>query len=133
MKKQKIITKAKWVDRTLVSLHYKIALCTSEKDFNFELKRLKVPVNDWPVWLPDDAYANTHTLQGANKEEKIIIICIKRGLKNSTPCLIHEATHIFQHEMRLIQEDNPSDEFAAYSIEAIATNLIEAYLKKGKQ
>jgi hypothetical protein len=124
---KKTKTKAKWIDPTLVGNHHKVAICTSEADFKFELKRLRVPITEWPVWLANDAAANTFTFQGKKIEEKIMIVCIQKGLKKPLPILIHEAVHIFQQEMRYIQEDTPSDEFMAYSIEAIAERLIEAY------
>ena len=41
--------------------------------------------------------------------------------------LIHEAVHVFQALKKYIGEDNPGDEFEAYSIEYIAMSLIKEY------
>ena len=126
---KKIVTKAKWIDRTMVRTHYKIAICTSEEDFKFELKRLNVPEKDWNDWLEGDADAMTHTFDGVNKgkPEKIIIVCIRKDNKDFVSFLIHEAVHIYQFEINFINEVNPSDEFMCYSIQEIATNLIKAF------
>ena len=134
-KEKTIITKAKWIDRTLIRSHYKIALCTSEEDFQFELKRLHVPEKEWSNWLEDDADAMTHTLEGVNKDktEKIIIVCIEPNNEDFISFLIHEAVHVYQSEISHIQEVKPSPEFVAYAIQEIATNLIKAYLEKPKR
>jgi hypothetical protein len=124
-----ILTKAKWIDRTLIEAHFKIAVCISEKNFTFELKRLHIPEKDWPAWLEEGSSAETHTFKGTKKSktERIIMVCIKLKEKDAISFLIHEAVHIYQDEIKLIEEKNPSDEFMAYSIQAIATNLIKAY------
>jgi len=129
MTRKQILTKAKWIDRTLIESHFKIAVCISEKNFLFELKRLHVPVKDWPEWLGEGSSAETHTFMGTKKSstDKIIIVCIRLKDKDATSYLIHEAVHIYQDEIRLIEEKTPSDEFMAYSIQAIATKLIKAY------
>jgi hypothetical protein len=44
-----------------------------------------------------------------------------------TDSLIHEAVHIFQGVCKYIQEDEPGDEFAAYTTAFIATTLLKAY------
>lgn len=134
-REKKIITKAEWVDRTMIRSHHKIGICTSEEDFWFEMERLGIPKKDWGEWLSGDADAVMHKFEGTNKDaqEKIAIICIEPNLKTAVSFLIHEAVHIYQEEMELIQEHNPSDEFMAYSIQEIATNLINGYLAKPKK
>ena len=133
--KKEILTKAKWIDRTMVRSHFKLAICTSDKDFQFEMDRLHIPKKDWGDWLPKDADAIMHTFDGVNEDahEKIAIVCIQSNSKTAVSNLIHEAVHIYQSEMEVIQEHNPSDEFMAYAIQEIATNLINAYLEKPKR
>lgn len=41
--------------------------------------------------------------------------------------IIHEAVHVFQALTKYIGEDNPGDEWEAYTIEYIATSLIKEY------
>ena len=135
MTPKEIKTKARWIDRTLMKSHFKIALCTSEEDFQFELKRLHVPEKDWNVWLEPDADGTTHMFDGVakGKPEKIIIVCIEKDNNDAISFLIHEAVHIYQFEIAHIQETNPSDELMAYSVQEIATNLIKAYCEKPKR
>lgn len=121
-------TKAKWADRTIIRNHYKIGICTSEDDFNFELKRLKVPEEDWVFWLNKNQYAVVHYLHGANGE-LVMLVCIRKNEKDYRTILLHEAVHIFDAEMEYIEEARPSKELKAYAIENITQNLIEAYKK----
>jgi hypothetical protein len=131
-KEKAIITKAKWVDNVMIRSHHKIAICISEEDFKFELRRLNVPETQWDEWLSDDSSAYTHVFDSVdnNKPSKIVIICVRPKQEEAIFYLIHEAVHIYQEEMRYIGETTPSDEFMSYSIEAIATNLIKGYLEK---
>lgn len=43
--------------------------------------------------------------------------------------LAHEATHVKQGWMRMIGEDRPSDEFEAYAMDSIMSNLLGQYAK----
>ena len=126
----KIKSKAKYIDRTLIKHHFKIILCKTEKDFYLELTIHRVPLKDYPEWLTENAYANTHTILIPKKNKttkKLAIVCIKPKDKDYISHLIHEAVHIWWREVEYIQEANPSEEVEAYSIEAIASNLIKAY------
>lgn len=42
--------------------------------------------------------------------------------------LVHEATHVWQEVRRSMQEENPSIEFEAYSMQAIFQGLYSAWL-----
>jgi hypothetical protein len=124
------MSKIKWLNRTLIKLHYKLVLCTSEENYYAILTQIKVPKREWGEWLAKDSNAMTNVFN----EEKIgnkraIIVCIKPNLKNAEAHLDHEAVHVFQYEMKFIQEEKPSDEFMAYSIAAIKETLIRAYKK----
>lgn len=118
------------IDRTLITHHYNLELCTQEKDFKKRLKRYRVPLNQCPDFLPDGAAAYTHILENSITDEKVIIVTIQKSKDHEAIySLIHEAVHVWQQEVAFIQELNPSDEFEAYSIGEIAKNLIEAYKK----
>jgi hypothetical protein len=49
----------------------------------------------------------------------------ERYKKGSLGTIIHEAVHVFQNICSYIQEDDPSAEWEAYTIEYIATSLIK--------
>lgn len=122
--------KIKWLNRTLIKLHFKLVLCTSEEDYFTVLKQIKAPKDEWGCWLAKDAYAATSVFNEEKRgNRRTIVVCIKPNLKNADFHIDHEATHVFQIEMKFIQETTPSDEFMAYSIAAIKETLIKAYRK----
>lgn len=53
--------------------------------------------------------------------------CSKWDLIQIHGLLLHEAVHIWQEIAQLMGEENPSVEFEAYSIQAIAQDLFEMY------
>lgn len=121
---------ARWVDRALVLCSYHIGLCKSEKEFNAELRRLKVPERNWPDWVMDGKDATVHYLEKRDGHEQCCLVCVD-GVGESPLCvvglLIHEAVHIWQAHCDDVGESNPGSEMEAYSIQAIAQRLIEAY------
>lgn len=127
-----IRTRARWVNRVLMQLHFKVGICTSADDFNHELGRLGVPLSERPEWLGKSSHAETHVLNGVgeSKDEQVILICIKPKDKAYESHLTHEAVHVWQFEREFIGESEPSSEFEAYCINAIADNIKIAY--KGK-
>lgn len=120
--------KTKWLSRRLVELPYYFRLCITEKDFNAELKRLKIhPIAFLPTLHADAA---CHFLE--NKDgSSAVIVCIrtkeKRSLVETYGLLVHEAVHIWQGACDLIGEENPGKETEAYAIQSIAQELIASY------
>lgn len=129
--------KNKWFDGSLVQGAYQYRLCLNEKDFHAELKRLKVPVHDWPPFLNSQrANATCHYLE--NNNNQLAIVCMdyahakKRHKVEVYGLLVHEAVHIWQECMDSIGEKEPSSEFEAYSIQRIAQDLIYSYMEQTK-
>jgi len=63
-------------------------------------------------------------------EDSLAIVQIKdsnRSLIETYGLLLHEAVHIWQRIRRLMGEYEPSKEFEAYSIQAIAQDLFAMY------
>ena len=120
----------KWLDRSLVisPIHY--GLCKTEKDFKKELKRLGIRKKDRPDFLKS-SHANA-TVHFFEKDNSVCAIVCLGDTKGHTPneivgLLIHESVHIWQEIKANIGEQYPSNEFEAYSIQAIAQKLIETY------
>lgn len=125
------MSRAKYVDRALVTCPYYIALCKDEDAFKRELRRLKVPPGQWPPFLgAAHADATVHFLE-SRSNGLIALVTVKPRAKASRIALdlllVHEAVHIWQETRRVLGEKAPSDEFEAYSIQHIAQRLIEAY------
>jgi hypothetical protein len=121
---------ARWVDRALVVSPYCVGLCTREAQFKNELRRLKVPLNNWPDWIRPGANATVHYLENAKNHSQCCIVCLEktdRAPSEVIGLLIHEAVHIWQFSCEDMNETEPSEEFEAYSIQTIAQRLIEAY------
>jgi hypothetical protein len=123
-----------YLDRSLVISPIYYALCTSEKAYKKEMKRLGISKNDTPSFIKNEwSHATVHHLD--NKGKSISLVCIDKKQcekDNRTPneicgLLIHEAVHIWQEIKENIGEYEPSAEFEAYSIQCIAKRLIEAY------
>lgn len=125
-----------WLDRSLFRSPYRIALCLSEKDYQSQLRRLKMPLDCWDRWLGDDQDASLHYFEAPSKED-IAIVTI-RPRDDVTGCwiaalLVHEAVHVFQRSMQLAGEEKPSKEFEAYGIQRIAQGLMESYIRQTKR
>lgn len=128
--------KVDWIDRWLFLSPYCIGLCRDEESFNKELKRLKVPVKNWPKWVKGErSDATTHFFEKDDNRGLCCIVCIRnrKGIDNIAVIglLVHEAVHIWQAIKDEIGEKEPSSEFEAYAIQDISQRLIESY-RKGK-
>lgn len=131
---------SEWIDRTLVRSPYHINLCTTEKGFHKILKKIKLPRDEWPVFVKESFGACVHTFETS---EGILLAVVnmeksKRSKEEIYPLLVHEAAHVWQHIRDFIGETSPSPEFEAYSLQNISQNLFESYKrqtspKKGKK
>ena len=119
-----------WLDRSLMECSYHYGLCTSEAEFKRELRRLKVPAEDWPRWIANDhSDATVHYLENDGRGAAIVCIRItpeRTGLEIAG-LLVHEAVHIWQAHCENIGEKEPAAEQEAYAIQSIAQSLMQAY------
>lgn len=129
---------ALWLNRALMLSPYCIALCTNEKDFYLELKRMKLPQHRWPPFLSTDhANATAHWFDAPSGHKPAVIVCMPetKGIEPEQyyAMLVHEAVHIFQLVCEYIGETSPSKEFEAYSIQAISQELMYAWKNRKKK
>ena len=124
----KKLVSLEWMDRGLSIAPIQYALCTSQKAFDKELKRL----NEAPTpYLLDGALGVTHFFNMGEPRTQAIIVCVP--LDSTTTAremytvLIHEAVHVWQEIQTVIGEDKPGKEQEAYGIETIAYRLMAAY------
>ena len=122
----------KWCSRSMIDGPY-FALCTTEKDFHKAMKKMGIPVTDWPQhWHSPGANATTQYLDNS-KGQLCCIVCMPTPDPNKVSpaqivaLLAHEAVHIKQRFMHWIGEDKPSDEFEAYTVQNIVQELVLAY------
>lgn len=126
-------TKSKWIYRAIVESPFCIGICLTEDQFKNEMKRLRVPVAEWPHWLCNkNKVAAVHFFEQQTSHDFCALVCIKEYGPEKDPniivgLLIHEAVHIWQHICLEMGEINPSPEFEAYSIQAISQRIIAKY------
>jgi hypothetical protein len=119
----------KWLSPTLINGDY-LGICFSEKDFQRELRRMKVPPSMWSSWLSDKALATTHHLV-TEKGSRASIVCVPirtdmEGV-DIAALLMHEAVHVLQEYLDFIGEAQVGRETQAYAIQSISTHLMRAY------
>lgn len=125
-----------WLDRMLTQCAYHYCLCTSEKQFHEELRRMDVPEWKWSQWLSPDMHATTHPF--IHEGKPIAIVCIKPDLERYTgiqvaALLAHEAVHIWQRHASYIGSHNDhGDEEEAYAIQNITLALLESFAEQVK-
>ena len=130
--------KVEWIGRCLFTSPICISLCLSEEAFKKELKRLKVPVEDWPEWICAGSHATTHFFEKFDSFDSCCIVCVKhrkgRVIAQIVGLLTHEAMHVWRDIKRDIGEKEPSSEFEAYAMQNIVQQLFYSYMKqKGKK
>lgn len=121
--------KVKWLDRRLIECPFYYGLCTSEKAFDREMKKMKIPARQWPRF-PEPGKAKVSFFDRGGDEQAVIVsIGDVAGLATEQvyALLVHEAVHIWQHLCEVIQEDRPSSEFSAYGIQMLSQQLMVAY------
>lgn len=78
----------------------------------------------------DTAYAHTSTFERA--EDTLCIVVLDKtefSYEEMLGLIAHEAVHIWQNVVEAMEDDKPSDEFEAYSIQMICTDLFGEYRK----
>lgn len=123
------MSKSVWLSRTLITSPICVAFCKNRQQFTQELKRLKIKEGEFPEFVSPGADATTHFFAKGNKECCIVCIMVPKKIPKIQvyALLVHEAVHIWQAVKERIGEKSPSKEFEAYSIQAIAQELMEAY------
>lgn len=122
--------KAVWCDRTTTETPFEFCLCVTEEQYHKELKRLKVPKDEWGEFTIRGQRATVRRVvcEGCTP---VAIVCIRptteKTIHQINAVLVHEAVHLWQWMKELIGEDEPSIEFEAYSIQGMAQRLFYAY------
>ena len=123
------MSRRQWCDRPLIVGPY-VALCLTETQFRSALKDLDF---DGGLEMFPNAHSNgcLHSFSGRDGLAFVLAI---RGHEGRNPIslaglLVHEAVHVWQQYKAYIGERAPSDEFEAYSIQAIAVKLMDRFVE----
>lgn len=103
----------------------KIAVCIERSAFEkIQIRYGENELYRWPFDENPRAMGVTFDLCG------LVVVCLPTNVK--TPTLVHESVHVFEAVMRDIGEKHPSEEFRAYSIQAIFEALQAEYIRLKK-
>lgn len=133
-------SKNTWLDRNLTCCAYCYTLCLTEQDFHAEMKKLGIPVGQWPPFIAGaHSNATTHFIQPQDRdavEYPVALVCIKSSQADPVVLaglFVHEAVHIWQAHARHIGSFNDhGDEEEAYAIQWIAQQLMWSYVEQTK-
>lgn len=124
-----------WGSRNLFVSPLYYTLVANIKQLNKELDRLEVSRDriSFPKYV---GHAECNFLYNKTTGKEICIVCINTG-KSPDPneicgLLVHEASHIQDYVFKLIGEKKPSEEFKAYTIQAISQELFKIYSVRTK-
>jgi hypothetical protein len=102
-------------------------LCVSEDAYQVALKQLEKQGKRIPYkWIDSGAECQFVFVEG-KLTDCIVCMVEKDDPIDNAAFLVHEAVHIWQYFCGSINEENPSVEFEAYTIQYIATRLFHAY------
>lgn len=119
-----------WCDRGLFASPVAFGLCTTKKQFDQAMDEIGVQASMRPPFFKGaNADATAHIFQGDHGTNVIVCISPEKRVDpvETYGLLVHEAVHIWQRIREQIGEDKPSAEFEAYSIQAIAQQLMWAH------
>ena len=124
--------RADWQPRSLMELPFYYCLVITERDYERELKRLKIARKDWPSYTNSvHANATAHFFSRTNSTDECCIVTLRNWKRIKKVAvfgiLVHEAVHIWQEMRDKIGERFPSPEFEAYAIQRIAQNLMHSF------
>jgi len=127
------LKKTKWLNRSLITGPY-MALCLSAQEYERALAHCKIPRADRDPWMQSaQSDAQTHWLEHP-KQGLVCIVTLrmKDGISGiQIACLLlHEAVHIWRAFREHIGETDPSREFEAYAIQAIAQTLMYEFSER---
>lgn len=123
-----------WLSRSLVELQMHYCLVLSNHEYAAAVREIEGPAAHVGYWLKDEtADANVNwakSPEGAH--HAIVALRVKPDATgvDIAGCICHEAVHVFQEHCRLVGEEKPSDEYAAWSIEHIARSLMQDYANR---
>lgn len=138
---QSVSDEVYWCPRIWYWPYY--GFCPSEKAWYAEMKNSeKWRVTDGHAAIPaypDPKEANVTRLRlvetgdGEPVDKLVQLVTIaphldRLPIDTVMGIIVHEAMHVFQHMCEEIEEDRPSSEFAAYTLQSMAQQLFKGYL-----
>ena len=119
----------RWLSREVIAGPH-MALCLSEREYLRVCRHLDFA--DPPHWIGAGA-ARTHIFERGDR--LVAVVCMGDARLDKEPIqiaalLVHEALHVKQHLFDSMCEHTPSAEFEAYTVQAIAQELMYEYARR---
>lgn len=113
-----------WCDRGWMPFYY--GFCPSETAWRKEMKKMGCEGEPYPT-----GDGRTTTFERDSELCVIVTVNVREGVSEDAVLgmLVHETVHVKQYLMRHIGESKPSEEFEAYTMQAIFMCLMDAYAK----
>ena len=125
------MSKVYWIDRGWQPVH--LGFCPSKKAWDTVMKEFNII--DPPEFPTSSGF--TQFLCNEITGDALVLVSLnnddKQPLLNIIGLIAHEAVHVFDFICEHINEDEPSKEFKAYSIQMITMELLEAWRKSRKK
>lgn len=124
----------KYLLSPLMPMPVYLALFTDEKSYRKWLKREGIRAAD--PFVSADANGCCHYFENDETHATLVAVCLDMkklcamDAIRQAATIIHESVHVYQECLRFLGEKNPGDEFAAYSIQNIAEQLMRAYAEQ---
>ena len=125
--------KLSYCEMGIVPIHF--GFCTNEAAFHKEMKRLDINNNSF---VSDGYAATTHSLHNHKTGENVILVCISKDAIKShnfvevVGLIVHECTHVWQYVQAAMNEQCPSSEFEAYTMQALVQFCVGKAFDKAK-
>ena len=127
------MNKLSYCEMGIVPIHF--GFCTNEAAFDKEMKRLDIKEN---LFVSDGYAATTHSLHNQKTGENVILVCISKDAIKShnfvevVGLIVHECTHAWQYVQAAMNEQSPSSEFEAYTMQALVQFCVGKAFDKAK-
>ena len=103
------------------------SLVTSRKKYKKFCKEHEIEANKQVESIECDACVVTHLDNGSHHCVVVLLVSNDGDKNHLLGVLAHEAVHVYQEFRDYIEENAPSSEFEAYTIQEIFLNLINEY------
>jgi hypothetical protein len=128
---------SKYLDRSIHTLACHWVLVTSEKAMHAQMRKMKVPRADWPVF-PGTDKSTTHAMVSYLEQSggaKMAVVQVSEKVAGDgiliAQVLCHESVHVWQWHCELIGGTHGmSKEFEAYGIQHIFETLMREYARQ---
>jgi hypothetical protein len=123
--------KSNWLNTCLIDLSFHYKLYVKPQQFFKDLKAYNLSQVDY--LNGKDGCTHFFTCKREGRTVNLALVCLG-SVEEASPVqvaalLVHEAVHVWQQHVKFQGEDQPSDEYEAYAIQAISQNLMLEYLR----